>query len=108
MKKIVFLLVLFFLLISDRSFAYVWDGVFDASYNQCNGSFTFTVFLFQDCPDCDDYVNANFALQFKDNTGTWQKLVLVKNKDAITKNNGCGNSFSGSFNNTTTQNMETG
>ena len=103
MKRFTFLLVLFFLLISTKSFAYVWDGGFDATYNQCDGSFTFTVFLFQDCPNCADYVNANFALQFKDDTGGWQKLVLVKARDILDDNNGWGNKFSGTFDNNTTQ-----
>jgi fibronectin type 3 domain-containing protein len=86
--------------------AYVWDGQFDATYNQCDGSFTFTTFLFQDCPGCDDYVNANFALQFKDNTGIWQKIVLVKAREIIDDPNGWGNQFGGfftSFNNLNVQ-----
>jgi hypothetical protein len=105
--KLKFLAVLFLISFSQQNaYAYVWDGQFDATYNQCDGSFTFQVFLFQDCPGCDDYVNANFALQFKDNTGNWQKLVLVKAREIIDDPNGWGNKFSGpftSFNNNNVQ-----
>lgn len=103
MKRYTFLLVFMLLLTSFKSFAYVWDGSFDATYNPCDGSFTFTTFLFQDCPNCDDYVNANFALQFKDNTGTWQKIVLVKAAQIINQQNGWGNQFTGTFNNLNVQ-----
>jgi hypothetical protein len=99
-----YLFIIVFLLIGSYNLkAQVWDGNFDASYNQCDGTFSFTVFLFQDCPQCEDYVNANFALQFKDNTGTWQKLVLVKNRHILDDGNGWGNQFTGSFNNLNTQ-----
>lgn len=72
------LIFILFSILSLPTYAYVWDGQFDATYNPCDGSFTFTTFLFQDCPGCSDYINSNFALQFKDNTGTWQKILVCK------------------------------
>lgn len=87
----------------NKANAYVWDGQFDATYNPCDGSFTFTTFLFQDCPSCNDYINANFALQFKDNTGTWQKIVLVKAREILDDGGGWGNNFSGTISNVNTQ-----
>jgi hypothetical protein len=89
-SKLVLIIGLFFQM--NLSAQNPWNGQVTANYNVCDGSITFTSFVFEDCPSCTDWAVGNFVLQYRDELGVFRRLAVVRMLKAMTAS---GNRMSG-------------
>lgn len=61
-----------------------WNGQVTANYNVCDGSVTFSTFVFEDCPSCTDWAVGNLVIQYRDEQGIYRRLAIVRMLKAMT------------------------
>lgn len=75
-KLLKIILILLFSL-QEAKAGIAWDGQFSANYNPCDGSITISVFAYQRV-HLDDRILANTLFEFKDNSGNFQKICILR------------------------------